>query len=228
MSNKVSEIIRLRKQVRPKTTSKEEKIRLYPKIWNLMQQLSQREWEHPIIQDLNKFFTTTTGGKWYVKKAERFVAPSQTPARSQRSGPNPYLKNAPKQAVGRNARKVQDGRFMDGSRDWAHITLNGRKVTVTGNHLEETPSERSNQRGAHGWKAARNVMDAQGNLVRQQAGRKNYGLDYTPHEREKYNQQKHKYWEGKKDRDGKKYRIPLRSPVAGRVIHIEEKRKPSL
>ena len=71
--NKISQIINLRKQARPKTTSKAEKKRLYPKIWKLMQQLSQVEWEHPIIKDLNKFFTTTTGGKWYAKQAERPV-----------------------------------------------------------------------------------------------------------------------------------------------------------
>jgi len=81
MANKVSQIVNLRKQAR--AASKKDKIKLYPKIYKLMQQLSQVEWEHPIVKDLDKFFTTTKGGKWYAQQGERPVSPAR-PARQRR------------------------------------------------------------------------------------------------------------------------------------------------
>ena len=85
MSNKVSQIINLRKQAQD--ASKKDKIKLYPKIHKLMQQLSQREWEHPIVKSLDKFFTGTKGGKWYAKQAER-PARTPRPVSRQPTGPS--------------------------------------------------------------------------------------------------------------------------------------------
>ena len=76
--NKVAQIVNLRKQAR--AASKKDKVKLYPKIYKLMQQLSQQEWEHPIVKDLDKFFQKSSkkgGGSWYVQQAER-------PARASR------------------------------------------------------------------------------------------------------------------------------------------------
>jgi hypothetical protein len=76
--NKVSQIVKLRKQAR--AASKKDKVKLYPKIYKLMQQLSQQEWEHPIVKDLDKFFQKSSkkgGGSWYAQQAER-------PARASR------------------------------------------------------------------------------------------------------------------------------------------------
>ena len=76
--NKVAQIVNLRKQAR--AASKKDKVKLYPKIYKLMQQLSQQEWEHPIVKDLDKFFQKSSkkgGGSWYAQQAER-------PARASR------------------------------------------------------------------------------------------------------------------------------------------------
>ena len=83
--NKVAQIVNLRKQAR--AASKKDKVKLYPKIYKLMQQLSQQEWEHPIVKSLDKFFTGTKGGKWYDKQAER-PAINSRPVSRQPTGPS--------------------------------------------------------------------------------------------------------------------------------------------
>ena len=107
--NKVSQIIRLRKQAIPKSTSRAEKLRLYPKIYKLMQQLSQQEWEHPIVKSLDKFFTNTTGGKWYAKQAERPATPRSSGATSDKKGSTSWQriqdKNPSRYNLGNNLEK---------------------------------------------------------------------------------------------------------------------------
>ena len=179
------------------------------------------------LGDYADFFNR--GYSWKVRSPDAppsssRASSSRASASTQRDASNDrYFLNAPEEAIVANKEYLKDGRLLTrGTRP--EIFLNGEEIVVTGNHLEATPSRQSGRQGAHAKKPSRWGLNADGKFKQTAPNaRTNFGWDYYSKKTVPYNQGRDgDFWEFEtRGRDGnvRKSRMPMKSPVAGKVVH---------